>query len=239
MRIASTAAAMALLAATLTGCAELRANAELPTASLITATGTGRVAVRPDTALAQLGAEARAASLADATADVAKRMTAVLERVRALGVQERDVTTVTYAVDPLVGPRRSEEEPPRILGYRAANIVQLRIRQLDAVGRILDAAVAAGANTLRGLVFTVADPAPIEAQARALAVQSAGAKAQQLAAAAGVRLGELVRITEGEPPVRPAAERLAVTALTTGPGPIEPGQHDIVVTVTAHYRIAQ
>jgi uncharacterized protein YggE len=239
MRIASTAAAMALLAAALTGCAELRATAELPGASLITVTGTGRVAVRPDTALAQLGAEARAASLADATADVAKRMTAVLERVRALGVQERDVTTVTYAVDPLVAPRRSEEEPPRILGYRAANIVQLRIRQLDAVGRILDVAVAAGANTLRGLVFTVSDPAPMEAQARALAVQSAGAKAQQLAAAAGVRLGELVRITEGEPPVRPAAERLAVTALTTGPGPIEPGQQEIVVTVTAHYRIAQ
>jgi uncharacterized protein YggE len=231
------AAALALVAVTLAGCAELRA-AEAPPRTIM-ATATGRVAVRPDTAQVQLGAETRAPSLADATADVARRMTAVLERLRALGVAERDVTTVTYAIDPLVAPRRADEEPTRILGYRVANVVQARIRQLDAVGRVLDAAVAAGANVLRGPTFTVADPAAVEAQARALAVQNAAAKARQLAEAAGVALGELQLLTEGEPHVIPRFVEGRAAAAPMAPGPVEPGQLEITVTVTAHYRIGR
>jgi hypothetical protein len=230
-------AALGIVAVTLAGCAELRA-AEPPPRT-ITATATGRVAVRPDTAQVQVGVEARAPSLADATAEVSRRMTAVLERLRALGVAERDVATVTYAIDPLTSPRRAEEESPRILGYRVANVVQARIRQLEAVGRILDAAVAAGANVLRGPTFTVAEPAPVEAQARALAVRNAATKARQLAEAAGVTLGELVLLTEGEPHVVPRFAEARVTAAPGAPGPVEAGQLEITVTVTAHYRIGK
>ncbi len=241
MRTATTAVrvALGLLAATLGGCAEIRATAEAPAGALITATAIGRVTLPPDIALVQVGAETRASSLADATTDVARRMTAVVERVRALGVEDRDVTTVAYAIDPLVATRRTEEEPARILGYRVTNIVQLRIRHLDDVGRILDAAVAAGANTLRRLVFTLADPAPAEAQARTLAVQRAASKARELAKAAGVSLGELVRLTEGEPAVPRAYDLARSAELAVGAGPVEPGQLEIGVSVTAYYRIAR
>lgn len=239
MRARGLGAALMLVGATLTGCAALRATDDTSSVRTITATGTGRIAVRPDTAVVQLGAETRAPSLADATADVARRMSAVLERIRALGVAERDVTTVTYAIDPVVAPRRGEEEPTRILGYRVANVVQVRIRQLDAVGRILDAAVAAGVNTLRGLTFTVADLEAVEAQARKLAVQNAAAKARQLAEAAGAMLGELVLLTDGVPPPVPRPLAVGRAELAVAPGPVEPGQLEIVVTVAAHYRIAK
>ena len=234
------AAALGLAAVTLAGCAELRPTAGGPPPPTIVATGTGRITMRPDTAVVQVGAETRAPSLADATAEVARRMSAVLERIRALGVAERDITTVAYAIDPVVAPRRGEEEPTRILGYRVANVAQVRIRQLDAVGRILDAAVAAGANTMRGPTFTVAEPAAIEAQARALAVQNAATKGRQLADAAGVTLGELLLLTEGVPtPVPRPLMGARAAEVAVAPGPIEPGQLEIVVTVTAHYRIVR
>lgn len=206
----------------------------------ISVTGVGRAAVRPDVGIATLGAEARAPMLADATADVSRRMTAVLERVKALGVADRDIATVTYSVEPLYAPRRGDEEQPRITGYRVANVAQVKIRDLGAVGRILDAAVAAGANSIRSLQFAVDDPSTGEAEARARAVKNAAARARQLADAAGVRLGDLQQLNEGAPPPRPIFERFGratLAAAPMAPGPVESGEQEIVVTVDAHYRI--
>jgi uncharacterized protein YggE len=204
----------------------------------ISVTGTGRVAVAPDTALVNLGVELRAPSLVDATTEASRRMRAVLERVKALGVGERDITTVAYSVEPVMPPRRPEDETARIAGYRVLNVVQLRVRDLTAVGRIVEAAMGAGATTIRGVRFTTADPAKPQAQARALAVRDADAKARQLADAAGVRLGELVSLSEGVAAPRPMGERFDVgVATATAPGPVEPGQLEIVVILTAHYRI--
>jgi hypothetical protein len=211
--------------------------------ALITVSGVGRVSVRPDTAVATVGAEARAPRLEDATADVARRVTAVLARVKALGVAERDIQTVGYSIEPLVAPRRpgEEDQPPRIAGYRATNVVQLKVRALDSVGRVLDEAVAAGANTIRSLHFTVDDPSRAEGEAREKAVKNAAAKARQLADAAGVRLGEIVLLSEGGV-ARPVIERFARTSLAAAPmapGPVETGEQEIAVTVEAHYRIAR
>jgi uncharacterized protein YggE len=202
--------------------------------------GTGKVAVVPDTALVNLGVELRAPSLVDATAQASRQMSAVLERVKALGVSDRDITTVTYLVEPVTPARRPEEESARITGYRVVNVVQLRIRELAAVGRIVEAAMAAGGTTIRGVRFTVADPARPEAEARALAVRDAQARASQLAEAAGLRLGELISLTEGLPPLRPGGERYGMAAgAVVAPGPVEPGQLEIVVSVTARYRLAR
>ncbi|HET9491827.1 MAG TPA: SIMPL domain-containing protein [Methylomirabilota bacterium] len=207
----------------------------------ITVWGTGKVAVVPDTALAHLGVELRAPSLSDATAQAARQMQAVLERLKTLGVSERDITTVAYSVDPVTAPRRSEDEGARIAGYRVVNVVQVRIRELTAVGRLVEAAMAAGATTIRGVRFRVSDPARAEAEARALAVRDAQTKAGQLAEAAGLRLGELVSLTDGGPLPRPElGERFGATvSAAMAPGPVEPGQLEITVSVTAHYRLAR
>lgn len=207
-------------------------------AEVIVVRGVGRVAARPDTALLRVGAEARAAGLADATAEVARRLTAVLARLRALGVTERDVRTVAYAVEPLAAPRRGEDEPVRLLGYRAVNLVEVRVRDLAAVGPVLDAAVGAGANVVRGVAFTVLDRERLESEARARAVSDAFERAQQLAAASGVRLGDLVRLTEGAA-AAPVAERFERAAVSVAPGPVEPGDVEVVVSVEARYRIAR
>lgn len=204
---------------------------------VISVSAVGRVTVRPDTALVHIGAEARAPALADATADVDRRMRDVLARLKALGVAEADIATVTYSVDPLVTQRSRDDDPARIAGYRVSNVAQVRVRDLAAVGRILDAAIAAGANTLPSLQFTVDDRSGPESRARALAVRAAAAKAAQMAAAAGVKLGELVLLSEGGGP-RPVVQHARYTTLSAGaPGPVEPGQLEIEVAVEAQYLI--
>jgi len=229
-------ARLAFVAAIVAGCAGVGGATDAP--PTIAVTGTGRVSVRPDTALVTLGAEARAATLAYASDEVARRMAAVLARVKALGVLDADIATVAYSVDPIPAPRRTEEEGTRIVAYRAANVVRLRIRVLDDAGRVLDEAVAAGANVVRGVQFTLADPAAVEARARAEAVRDATGRAQQLAAAAGVRLGELAWLSEGAVS-RPLPEPVLRQALALGAGPIEAGQLEIAVTVEARWRVAR
>ncbi len=222
----------------LSGCLTTRAVPRHEALNVITVNGTGRVSVKPDIVLVSVGVEARAPALVDATADVNQRMTKVLARVKTLDVREPDITTIAYSVDPIVGPRRSEDDASRIVAYRVVNVVRLRIRDVTAVGRIADEAVAAGANTTSALQFTLSDPAQAESAARALAVKEAAAKAKEIADAAGVQLGDLFSIHEGivsRPIVTRAA---AMAAVPSGPGPVEAGQLEIVVSVEASYRIA-
>ena len=225
--------ALLVVAVLLGGCAT---NPAATTPNGISVRATGRAAVKPDTVFINVGVETREPALAAATADASRRMTATLARLKALGVAEADIVTVGYSVDPIPAQRRSEEEPTRIVAYRVSNVVRVRIRDVAAAGQIVDAAVAAGANTVSALQFTVSDPARAESEARAQAVALAAAKARELAAAAGVPLGEVLSIEEDAPqyPVPVARARVMSTA---GPGPIEAGELEIVVSVQARYRL--
>ena len=198
----------------------------------IATTGTGRVAVRPDTAVVDVGVEARAAQLADATAEVNRRMRDVLARVKALGVRDADVRTTVYVVDPIAEPRQPGDASARIVGYRVSNMAQVRTRDVDGLGRIVDAAVTGGANVVGNVQFTLDDPSRPEAEARGLAMQEAAGRARQIAAAAGVKLGRLLAVTESA--TRPPIARMS---LARAPGPVEPGQLDVTVSLDARYAI--
>ena len=217
-----------LVGALIGGCASLDPS---PPGGIVV-TGTGRVTLRPDTAVIELGAEAQAPRVADATAEVDRTMRDVLARVKALGIRESDVRTAVYVIDPIAQPRQAGDAVARIVGYRVSSVVQVRAREVDGLGRIIDAAVGAGANVVRNVHFTLDDPSRSEAQARALAVQDAAAKARQVASAAGVKLGRLLSATESSP-VRPTPRM----SMSTMAGPIEPGQLEVTVSLEARYAI--
>jgi hypothetical protein len=131
---------VALLAVLLlAGCASVAPSA--PAERGIAVTGSGRVSLPPDTAVLELGAEARAAQLADATAEVDRRMRAVLAQVKAAGVREADVRTAGYTIDPIAESRPPGDPGVRIVGYRVSNVVNVRTRDVAGVGRVVDAAV--------------------------------------------------------------------------------------------------
>lgn len=226
--------ALAILLLLLGGCISVP---PATTPNGISVRAVGRVAVKPDTVFVSVGVEARNPALAAATTDASGRMTAVLARVKALGVADADIATVAYAVDPIPAQRRSEEEPVHIVGYRVSNVVRVRIRDAAAAGRIVDAAVAAGANTVSMLQFTVRDPTPAEREARAQAVALAAAKARELAAAAGVPLGEVLAIEEDPAQLRAPVARAGVLLSAGGPGPVEAGELEIVVSLQVRYRV--
>ena len=195
--------------------------------------GLGRVSATPDTALLTLGVESQAPTLAEATGDASRRMSAVVARIKALGVADTDIATIAYSVEPRVAPTdpARREEPPRIIGYHVSNLVQVTVRKPADAGPILDGAVAAGANAVRGIRFTLADPAEAQSRARAAAVADALAKARQLAAAAGVKLGPVLSVRESTIS-QPVPMRAATSmAFQSAPTPIESGQLDVVVTV--------
>jgi uncharacterized protein YggE len=182
-----------------------------------------------------VGVEARSAQLADATAEVSRRMREVLARVRALGVADADVQTAAYRVEPIAEPRpQTAETTPRIVGYRVITVVHVRARDVDRVGALVDAAVGAGANVVGSVQFRLAEPSKLEAEARRLAVTDAAAKARQVAAAAGVTLGRLIAMSEA--PVYPPVPVSRMTMAAAG-APIEAGQLEVVISVTARYAI--
>jgi len=200
----------------------------------IAVTGIGRVTARPDTGTIDVGAEARAPQLADASARVDRTMREVLARVKALGVTDADVRTIVYQIDPIAESRAPRDDAVQIVGYRVANVVQVRAREVARLGPIADAAVGAGANIVRNIQLTIDDPARYEAEARALAMRDAAARGGQLAAAAGVKLGRLISVREqSSPPVRP----LPRMVLQSAAGPVEPGQMEVSVSVDARYAI--
>ena len=211
------------------GCVTTVAGLDAP-GNAIVITGTGRVSVAPDIALLTLGVESQARTLGEATSDAARRMSAVVARIKAFGVADSDIATVAYSVDPRLAPSdpARREEPPRIVGYHVTNVAQVSVRKLPDAGPILDAAVAAGANTVRGIRFTLADPAPTQAQARKNAVADALAKTHQIASAANVKLGDVLTIRESTTSQPVPMRTMALRAEST---PIEPGQLEVVVTI--------
>jgi uncharacterized protein YggE len=222
-------------AALLAGCAAAGTGAvPVPGDAGITVTGIGRVSVRPDLAVVDVGVEARTALLADATAEVNRRMREVLARVKALGVADADVRTTVFRIEPVSEPRQPPSETSvRIVGYRVVNVVEVRARDVDRVGPIVDAAVGAGANVVGQIQFRLADPVRAEAEARRLAVQAAAETARQTATAAGVRLGRLLATSEA---TYAPVSRARLTMAAAG-APVEAGELEVAVNVTARYAI--
>lgn len=214
-------------------------NAATSTRTDLGVSGTGHVFVTPDTAIASVGVEITAPTLAEATKEANDKMTAVLNAIKAQGVDAKDIQTSNYSVYPLTNQPK-ETETPKVTAYRVSNIVTVKIRKIDNVGQVLDAALAAGANSINSVIFTVDDPTQAQNEARTLAVKDAMAKAQTLATAAGVKVGKLFAISEVSGNVIPFFRGAVESApVGGGAGPVETGSTEITVNVEMHFEIAQ
>lgn len=199
--------------------------------------GEGRVSVRPDLADLRVGISLTEKTVQAARTAGALALQAVLGRMKTLGVKDRDIQTSIVSMTPAYD---YGDRAPRLVGYALTNTVSVTVRDLDRVGDVIDGALTSGATTLDSIGFRVADPAPAQLQARQLAVADARARAETLAASAGVEVGEVVAITEGgaEPPFRPlAAVRSMAMAAKDESTPVEGGMNEIAVAVTVTFTI--
>lgn len=175
-----------------------RASAPAPAAPerAVTVVGEGQIREAPDLARTTLGVEATAPTAVAATRDAAARMAAVIAAVKRLGVAEVDLQTSAFSIrsERATTPGAAAGATP--LTHVASNSVEVTIRDTARTGAILDAAVKAGANEVRGVSFAHSDEAALRRRARELAVADARARAEGLARAAGVALGAVISIEE-------------------------------------------
>jgi uncharacterized protein YggE len=205
----------------------------------ITVTGTGRASVRPDMADLRLGVTITASTIESARSASAGVLAAVLGKLKALGIEDRDLQTSMLSVSPQYDYSR-EGAPPRLVGYQLSNVVAVVIRDIERVGQAIDAALTAGATNVDRMAFRVADPAAAERTAREAAITDARAKADTFAKAAGVTIAGVAAIVESGAPVPyplPVSERMAFAAKDAST-PIEAGENEVTATVTVAYLLA-
>jgi uncharacterized protein YggE len=197
----------------------------------LTVNGTGSVTTVPDRAELSFGVVSEAGTARAALAANAAEMRRVIDALRNAGVAADDIQTQQISLSP-----RSSDDGSRIVGYTAQNSVGARLRDLDRAGAVIDAAVAAGANTVSGPSLIRSDRAELYRTALRAAVADARAKAQTLAVASNVTVGRVLNVVEsGEaPPPQPVAE---ASRAQDAPTPVEPGTQTIEANVTVVFAI--
>lgn len=207
------------------------------TQATVSVSGVGIVTTTPDTASVQLGVTVTDATLANAQSQASTQMQAIIEALSTAGVEEKDIQTSSYYVS-VVQNYDSNGNPSEVTNFQVQNMVNVVVRDIDNVGPILDGAVAAGANTVYGVNFYLDDSSAASTQARALAVQDAQKRAQELAEAAGMTLGPVVSITEGysSGPVYGKGGG-AMAADSAAQAPIQVGTTTIEVDVNVVYQL--
>jgi uncharacterized protein YggE len=200
----------------------------------IVVSGTGRVSVVPDVADLRLGVSVMKPKVDEARTEAAATMEAILAAIDVAGVARRDVRTTLLSIQPRFEYR--EGKAPKLTGYELANVVEVTIRDLRRLGDVVDGAIGAGATSMDGLTFRVADPAPIEKAAREAAMADARARAEVLAGAAGLKIDRVAEVVEGgamRPPMPLGkGERMMLADVST---PVEAGALEVVVEVRVSF----
>ncbi|WP_407351943.1 SIMPL domain-containing protein [Luteimonas sp. R10] len=184
----------------------------------------------PDVATLSAGVVTQATDANAALRANAERMNALMAAIRAAGIAEKDVQTSGLNVHPQY--HHSDNAAPTITGYQASNTVSLKVRDIAALGEVLDALVASGANQVNGPSFEIDQPDAVYDEARQAALQKAQQRARMYAQSLGMRVRRIVSISEGGgfmPPPRPMM-RMEAAAMDMASSPVSPGQ----TTLTAN-----
>lgn len=202
----------------------------------ISVSGDGEATVAPDMAVVTMAVSAKGKELASTRDDVNARTSAVLARLRELGIADADLQAPDVEIHPEYDYRRDAQ---KLLGYRVSRSVTARVRALDTLGDVLDAVSAAGANEVHGARMEASDPSAAEHAALASAVAAARASADAIASAAGVTLGGVIRVEEAERMDLPrGAMRMAAMVESSGvPTEVAEGELTVRRSVRAWFGI--
>ncbi|HKG26608.1 MAG TPA: SIMPL domain-containing protein [Thermomicrobiales bacterium] len=203
--------------------------------AVVTVLGHGAATVTPDIATVTIGVQVTKPTLPEAQSEATAQMTAVLEAIKAAGIDEKDIQTAYYSVNVLQNYDNTGN-PTEVIGYQVSNQVNVVVRDLDKVGQLLEDVVAAGANSIYGITFGVSDPSDAQSQARADAVADAKKRAEELAKAAGLSLGRVLSISEGISQPIPYYDSGQFAGGKAG-APVQFGTTEVTVDVQVTYEL--
>ncbi|WP_440983817.1 SIMPL domain-containing protein [Shinella sumterensis] len=218
------------------------AAAAKPREATIIVTGEGSAEVAPDMAVVDLGVVKDAKTAREALDANNKAMAEILAALKEAGIEERDVQTSGFMINPQYQyPQSStgENPPPVLIGFQVTNTVTLRVRDLSKLGEIVDKTVTLGANQGSGIRFVNDKPEATVSAARKKAVENAVAKAKELTEAAGVGLGRVIEISETSyrAEAMPIARTMAKDFAAAGAVPVAAGENSYSVTVNVTFAL--
>lgn len=199
----------------------------------ILTSGDAIVSKKPDIAYVSAGVESQQSTASGAQSDLAGKTAKLVNRIKSLGVVDKDLNTTGYWVGPVYGPTGQS-----ITGYRASQQLQVKWHNVDSVGKALDAIVQEGGATQINVSFGLADPKPTQAEARSLAIADARAKAEAMASAAGVKLGQVIRISDLSSSSRYPVPMMYGGAAARDTTQVPVGELDVQVSVEVDFAIA-
>jgi uncharacterized protein YggE len=195
----------------------------------VTVTGTARVEAVPTEAGLSAGVSSDAATARAALAANATKAAAVIAALRSAGVAKGDLQTQDVSVSPRWDDRGRQS------GFTAHSSVQVHVQDVRQAGRVIDAAVAAGATETSGPSFDRGDRDALCRDALKAAFDEARLKAAALAGEAGASLGPVLRVEEQSPaPALPFPMRAAAESST----PVEPGKHEVQASLTVTFSLS-
>ncbi|MFH0769749.1 MAG: SIMPL domain-containing protein [Candidatus Peregrinibacteria bacterium] len=202
----------------------------------------GKVSAVPDIAESVFGVQTvRTSSAQEAMKSLTTKMQAVIDAVKASGIEEKDISTESLSLAPQYDWKDGQQIPR---GFQASEQLRVKIRDLDKIGSILTAVTSAGANQVGGVDFTIDDPESLTAMAREKAIAKGKAKAEVLAAQLGKTIKKLTGFSEGGGYTPPYPYRkanimmdAAGVAAPEAAIPVPLGQEEIIVNVTLTYEL--
>lgn len=215
--------------------------------ALLTVSAEGSSTRKPDIALFTAGVTTQGDTASAALADNSRKMTQVIASLKRAGIAEKDVQTSNLNLNPVYAqPKRLpdgsyEDQGQKITGYQVSNQVAVKQRKLADYGKVIDALVAAGANQVNGPNFMLSEPEAAQDEARAAAMRTARQRAQLYAQAAGLKVSNVVSISESggytPQPVMYRQRADIQVASMAPPPPIMGGELETNLTVTVQFEL--
>jgi uncharacterized protein YggE len=200
--------------------------------------GNGIITLEPDIAYIRIGVQTEGENAKEAVASNNQQSQQLLNALTRAGVAEKDVETTNFSIHPR--QEWDNDGQPTGITYVVDNTVMVTVRDLGQVGALLDAAVQAGANQISGIQFDIEDREAAQQQAMTAAVENARARAEVLAEAAGVTLGEVLSIESylsGGTPIPYERNVVMADAAMGMEVPVSPGEMQIDTGVSVVYEI--
>lgn len=233
--------ALALGAAAIPQSALAQAVASVPLlqGTRLDISATGEVSRVPDVAIISAGVVTRAPTASAAIEQNAARMERVRAALKRAGIEDRDIQTSSINLNPEYN--YANNQPPRLTGYQASNMVSIRFRDIKNSGKILDALVAEGSNQINGPSLTIDKPEAALDEARTKAIANGRARAELYARTLGMRVVKLLSVSEGGgyniPPPMPMVGYARAEMAQDASSKIDPGEQKLQVSVSMSFEL--
>lgn len=229
-----------------------KSESECDTGRSVQVSGTAVVNVMPDRVLIQLGVQSNGTTPQSVEAANSKTINQVIKAVKKLGIEEKDIVTDLYVIDPIY----RDYDSLHIKGYRINNVIAITLRDISKVNKVITVSLQAGANEVINVEFYLSELRKYRDQARELAMKAATEKANDLASAAGAETGCVMNINENtwsyyngwgywrrdqnlwtQNVVQNSVPNMGGEGILTESGPVNPGQISVRAEVSASFSL--